>query len=386
MAYQYQTPTSQPTGLEKFGDFIRKCGYAITAILLAYVALNVVILVLGAALVIPQISSEPYVVLFLVIPFIVGIAVLTGPVAAAYYVFIVVAIVASYIWMARRSLPTLRQELAMERVPQHSVAYVVATLFCATIAATYIGYYIGAIFIPTPTVINFDDTPLWQVLYDLANASVWEELISRVLLIGIPLLVIGIATREKRPAWRYILGGEFEFGKKEVFFVLFSSSMFGLGHYFGGWDIIKIAPAMIGGFAMGYLFLKFGLYASIMLHFFTDYSSISYFVSGKNEFILSIIDLMLLACVIIGIAYLVHYALKGLSALTGQDLRLEKPIAAPAGLAPLPQPPQQNQYQPPVMQMPPTQGGFDVFCHSCGSREAKYENGQLICAHCGRQL
>ena len=33
---------------------------------------------------------------------------------------------------------------------------------------------------------------------------------------------------------------------------------------------------------MGYLFLKFGLYASIMFHFFTDYLSISISIWPKN--------------------------------------------------------------------------------------------------------
>ena len=50
--------------------------------------------------------------------------------------------------------------------------------------------------------------------------------------------------------------------------------MFGFAHSFN-WDLYKVLPAFLAGLAMGYLFLKFGLYAAIMFHFFTDYLSIS---------------------------------------------------------------------------------------------------------------
>lgn len=272
----------------------------------------------------------------------------------------------------------------MKRVEAHSPVYVIATLFCAVIGFNLLFNIIIVMLGYVP--VTPEPQPLWVNLYALANASVYEELIVRVLYIGLPLMAIGLATREGRPWWRYLVGGGFEFGKKELFFLFFSSAMFSAGHIFN-WDAFKLAPTFVAGLALGYLFLKYGLWASIMLHFFVDYLSIGVEATG-NGGLESYIVLVTLASFVIGLAYMIHYALKGIGTLTGKDLRLEKPIAVP-GITAAPPPPQAQQYQPrppPVMEMPPTPGGFDVFCHHCGSREAKYENGQLICAHCGRQL
>ena len=120
-----------------------------------------------------------------------------------------------------------------------------------------------------------------------------------------------------------------------------------------------------------------------MLHFFVDYLSMGIDATG-NSGIEAFIYLIMFGAFILGLAYMVHYALKGFGALLGKDLRLERPIAAAS-----PGPsyaPSTDYVAPAPMEMQPTPGGFDIFCHSCGSREAKYENGQLICAQCGRQL
>jgi len=87
--------------------------------------------------------------------------------------------------------------------------------------------------------------------YALANASVWEEIVSRVLLLGIPLLAIDYLFRECGLA-------------------LFSAIMFGLAHV-GGWDFYKLIPSTVAGLFLAYMFMKHGLYASIMLHFAVDF-------------------------------------------------------------------------------------------------------------------
>jgi len=52
-----------------------------------------------------------------------------------------------------------------------------------------------------------------------------------------------------------------------------TSGAFGAVHYVagGGWDIGKISTAMISGLAMGLVYLRYGVYAPILLHWFFNY-------------------------------------------------------------------------------------------------------------------
>ena len=379
LAYSYVPPTPPRSGFEKFSDFIRGCGTVLTVLLLVLVSLNVAILIWGVTLVLPETATHT-IHLFLVIPFLVDFASLTGDGFALYYLLIVAAIIVSFIIMMVRSLPALRKEAAMQKVEEHSPAYVIATLFFAVIGFNLLFNIIIVLFGYNPVTPPAE--PLWVSLYSLANASVYEELIIRVLYIGLPLMIIALVRPEGKPLWRYLVGGGFQIGKKELFFLFFSSLMFSAGHIFN-WDVFKLAPTFVAGLALGYLFLRFGLWAAIMLHFFVDYLRMGIDAPG-NGGVQAYICIALIGAFLIGLAYMVHYGLKGISYLTGKDLRLEKPIAASSGASPM-QPPSAYAPPPPA-QLQPTSGGFDIFCHSCGSREAKYENGVLICAQCGRQL
>jgi hypothetical protein len=55
--------------------------------------------------------------------------------------------------------------------------------------------------------------------------------------------------------------------------LVISSVAFGAAHYLagGGWDIGKISTAALAGFAMGLVYLRYGAYAPILLHWFFDY-------------------------------------------------------------------------------------------------------------------
>lgn len=55
--------------------------------------------------------------------------------------------------------------------------------------------------------------------------------------------------------------------------LMVTSGAFGAVHYLfgGGWDIGKISTAMISGLAMGLVYLRYGAYAPILLHWFFNY-------------------------------------------------------------------------------------------------------------------
>jgi hypothetical protein len=52
-----------------------------------------------------------------------------------------------------------------------------------------------------------------------------------------------------------------------------TSGAFGAVHYLsgGGWEIGKISTAMLSGLAMGFVYLRYGAYAPILLHWFFNY-------------------------------------------------------------------------------------------------------------------
>jgi hypothetical protein len=52
-----------------------------------------------------------------------------------------------------------------------------------------------------------------------------------------------------------------------------TSGAFGAAHYLygGGWEIGKISTAMLSGLALGYVYLRYGAYAPVLLHWFFNY-------------------------------------------------------------------------------------------------------------------
>jgi len=59
----------------------------------------------------------------------------------------------------------------------------------------------------------------------------------------------------------------------EWLLLVVTTGAFGAVHYLagGGWEIGKISTAMLSGFAMGIVYLRYGAYAPILLHWFFNY-------------------------------------------------------------------------------------------------------------------
>ena len=62
-------------------------------------------------------------------------------------------------------------------------------------------------------------------------------------------------------------------GRLEFFTIIGSSLVFGLTHFLSGagWEIGKISTAMVSGLALGLVYLRYGAYAPILLHWFFNY-------------------------------------------------------------------------------------------------------------------
>lgn len=381
---------------------VLKAFFSITMLTVVFTIIaGLVALIYGVGLVTPYILNQGYsYVMFVVLPFFVTVATVNGYPLLIYYLFVVATIVASCTWVLLSGYKQFFNEITMKaKSREHSPIFDISGLTFVnvflSVLIVFIAILLGANDTGTPISGNIEED-----LFLLANASVWEEIVVRVMLIGLPLLVIDLARRKLKKRWySYVLGGKFEFGIPEVVLVLVSASIFGYAHYLGGWGAWKIPAASIGGIAFGYLFLKYGLPAAIVMHFATDYMTMPSQVFGFSN----ALDIMLVLLWFgLGIAFFIYYVLRIGEFLTGLKFLEERP--QPVG-APWPQPwayqpaqapTQWQQPYPPVqyVQPPPVQPGPPVVpqqafyggyvCPNCRYTEARWVNGRFQCLRCGK--
>lgn len=361
--------------------------------------LSMIVLVYGIDIVAPEIMDGWSYPLFVVVPVIITFASLSGPALLAYYIFLIVAILVSCSWIILSGFRDFKKELTMTaETRKHSAIFATVGLFFATL---FFSVLVALVANPSTDEIPEPGT-LAESLFTLANASVWEELIVRVLMIGLPMILVDFARRRKLEKWRsYILGGKFSTGIPEVALVLISSAIFGIAHFSSGWGLWKVLPATVGGVAFGYLFLRYGLAASIMMHFSTDYLGMPIEVAGSTG-LQAITGVAILLWLGFGALFFVYYCGRIVEFVTGKKLfeTLPQERAHPRTLSgpwsampdqtytlgPLVQ--QGNGQNSPSVQQSSVQhfeGGFGggYVCPVCGGVEARWADGRFQCLRCG---
>jgi len=201
--------------------------------------------------------------------------------------------------ISRSSIPPLRTDNALITIPRMYLAilgfYVV---YFAFLTATTV----------EPEVPAFDEMPLWERLHAFAEASVWEEVLSRILMLGLPLLIYHVWTQQKTESnWRYLVGGGFSIDTAAFVLIVLQALIFALAHV-AGWDFWKVLPTMISGIAFGYLYLKKGVWASIILHFTFDYLGMT--APSLAEWGIDAggaMNVIYLLMVLMGLVLMVHY-------------------------------------------------------------------------------
>ncbi len=328
------------------------------------------------------------------------IARIYGDSFVGYYLFIVSAILLSlgYIFVkeGKKIIKSSAESLGKLslKIPADNSLFEISALFLATISFSVIFYYLIMLFNQNPTVPQFGRMPMWEQLYEFARAGVWEEVISRIPFIGLILLLIHVIRGKRNaPIYRYILGGGFKTDRTVLILIFICGFMFGFVHMLGGWDVFKILPAMVGGLAMGYLYTKWGIWASITMHFATDYLSMPSRLF--NSFFLdAVINLFLFAGIFIGLYFFYLYSKAFVLHITKKSAAGSETgyYAAPPQSAYPPYPPQAGHQQYPYPyqqypQQPETEIPYAQYpyrCYICGNTEAEYiGNGLLKCTRCG---
>lgn len=256
--------------------------------------------------------------IYIITPTPVSVLTISGSVLVIYYIFLIATLAVSYIFMMGRSMIPFAKELAFGKPAKHSALYTVGGMFFAVFLITAVWYLLGNLLRVSPNVPGFENVPFWKDVYGFTQASVWEEIISRVLLIGVPLLWIDLLFRRGvlQNPYRYFVGGKFNLGPVECGLIVFSALMFGMAHI-ALWDLWKVPPAFIVGLCLGYLFLRFGLFAAIMLHFALNFLSIPATYFDLNLGLLLILAVMEIAWMIAGVMFIVYYSQRLWRFLTG---------------------------------------------------------------------
>lgn len=374
----------------------------------AQLLIGLAALIYGTTIVLPVIAEHGY-TLYVIAPVLMPVGEISGDALAAYYIVIVAAILASAVWLFLTSFKDFFQELRMRGKPRkHSAIFDLCGLMFAVLFLNVVVVLISGVLWEEPSSPT-ENAELWELLFLLANASVWEELIVRVLLIGVPLLIMDFARQSFRTKkFRYILGGGFEMGVPEVTLILISSALFGYGHY-DGWGAWKVFPSAVAGVAFGYLFLRHGLASAIMLHFGFDYLSMpsEVFSDGSDMGVLFLLALAVLAWVAMGAVFFGYYVIRIVEFVTKRTYFDDRPrptvqyfyyptYAYPPTTqqwptAPEPGPPDSRGWADEgggssrpgqTMSPPPQPGGFFV-CPACGFTGARWENGRFQCLKCG---
>ena len=144
-------------------------------------------------------------------------------------------------------------------------------------------------------------TSPYIILINLAYAPINEELAFRITSIGVPVAIflLYLYRKDKKLAGvtnrlKFVLitmaspeHAKSMLGYKNVsergylrgisalewILILITSTAFGLAHYLlgGGWEIGKVSTALLAGLVFGVMFVAYGAYAAILLHWYFDY-------------------------------------------------------------------------------------------------------------------
>lgn len=266
--------------------------------------------------------------LYLATPKLTNIGSLSGYYLSGFFVAIAAVIIVSFIALIGRDKLALFREMLGTGGGEHSAMLVIGGIFMAMLFMNFIYYSVIELGGAEPEIPDLEDE-LWIQAYVLAKASVWEEFVTRILLIGVPLIFIDLFFRRDKtlPIARYIIGGGIKIGYLECGLVIFSSEIFALAHI-EGWDFWKIVPVAITGLGFGYLFLRFGLYAAVVLHFSFDFLSLPIEYVGGYPPVLIWVGILTLIWLVCGSMFFIYYLLK-LTDFVRREL-LKMPARKPA--------------------------------------------------------
>ncbi len=228
----------------------------------------------------------------------------------AYFLLLWGAILLSLVTVIRRAVPLLTDSWGklVER-PRELVE--MGNMYVLTTALGLLVAVVAWSFNAEPLTPEDDLKRVqpWLVMFFLANASVWEEVQGRILMLGVPLLLVHRIMGKHQPVRRYLLGGDLELDPPGAALMFLSAIFFAYLHVIHGWDWWKFPTSLLAGLMFGYLFLRYGVASSILFHFAFDYAAIWSYIendeaSALANFFAGAADAALWVLLLVGLAVL----------------------------------------------------------------------------------
>ena len=244
--------------------------------------------------------------LFLLLPFALILGYLSEAALQAYWLLIVTVLLSCVAAGVIKFITTLKESKGAESgEAENTAVFWICIFLSAMLLISYVVTVLTAALGSDVTTPDFGGKI--EQMFLLAEAAFWEEIAVRLVLIGLPMMLISFVVTKKKESLKCLFGG-FGMSTSAVVLIIVSGAIFGLAHY-SGWDdqAWKVLTASIMGVFLGYLFVRFGLYASMLAHFITNYlSAFNWLGIGVVEFFISIL------LIVMGVLAL-YYILKRLA-------------------------------------------------------------------------
>jgi hypothetical protein len=366
--------------------------FAICLVALVYSCLVLIFPALQAG----QLISWPMLTIF---PQLAVVFWIDGAVAVTvYFIVILVALLLIHCWFALSDGKNVVRLLSapltflLPRLRSKNRWTMVAQLFLAVQFFQFVYVLLVSLSGVPITGPPGEPTEPWLLLFSLAEAPVYEEIVSRVALIGLPMFLGSIVFRTARlygggtpvswdekkqrsyflGSFKYLWGGTVDRKSPRLVFAssfvlaILSSIFFSAAHSnYGAW---KLLPTFIAGLALAYAYLRGGLLASILLHFTVNMFSGAAVLVQDDMSILILIALVTWAVMAVGSGFFVYYCIYFVN-IVRERLGRQTPIA---------------RVESPPPTYPPSPS-FAAICPYCGWSESLYAEGKLRCANCGRE-
>lgn len=234
--------------------------------------------------------------IFMSPPIDIDLVYLEGISLQMWWIILVLAITASAVLLLYKSKDVFRKGSVDDGTIKNSplywtmVCFVTTTIISFIVSLLSMGAGSG---ITPPEGLPGGIDPEGLFLY--ANAAVWEEIEFRVLYMGVPMMLVALYLK-KSNWWKCLFGG-FGISRLSVILIVVSAIIFGFAHY-EAWGLMKVVAVTLGGIVMGYMFARFGLFATIVMHFLTDYMSTLDVIPGLGVIVSMLILVVGLVCLV----------------------------------------------------------------------------------------